>query len=257
MAAASVVGDQSQVFGLINFQNGSLVRTVTSTMIVSIFSLILLLACMPSQNNHQAESTSMPDMILLPTPSYESATSVEEALYQRRSIREYKDEPLSSLHVSQLLWAAQGVTHPNGYRTAPSAGALYPLEIYFIAGDVEELPAGIYRYLPQEHALILTATGDHRQVVFNAALNQEMILEAPASILISAVYERTNVKYGSRGTRYVHMEVGCAAQNIYLQAESLGLGTVFIGAFHDEEVRSALNLLAKEQPLAILPVGRK
>lgn len=188
----------------------------------------------------------MPEMISLPAPSYESATSVEEALYQRRSIREYKDELLTLLHVSQLLWAAQGITHPNGYRTAPSAGALYPLEIYLLAGDVEELPSGVYRYLPQEHALILTYPGDHRRAVFDAALDQEMIMEAPASILISAVYERTNVKYGSRGTRYVHIEVGCVAQNIYLQAESLELGTVFIGAFHDDEVKAVLNLQTQE-----------
>lgn len=199
----------------------------------------------------------MPEMISLPTPIYESATSVEEALNQRRSIREYKHEPLTLDQISQLLWAAQGVTHPNGYRTAPSAGALYPLEVYLLAGEIEELPSGIYRYLPQEHALFLTAPGDHRQAVFDAALDQEMILDAPASIVISAVYERTTAKYRSRGTQYVHMEVGCAVQNIYLQAESLELGTVVIGAFYDGEVRSALNIQGLEQPLAILPVGRK
>lgn len=199
----------------------------------------------------------MPETISLPPPSYKSAKSVEEALYQRRSIREYKDAPLTLLQVSQLLWAAQGVTHPNGYRTAPSAGALYPLEVYLLAGDVVELPSGIYKYLPQEHALILTNPGDHRRAVFNAAMDQEMILDAPASIVISAVYERTTIKYRSRGTQYVHMEVGCAAQNIYLQAESLELGTVFIGAFHDDEIKAALNLRGQEQPLAILPVGVK
>lgn len=199
----------------------------------------------------------MPDKIPLPAPSYESSTSVEEALYRRRSIREYSNESLTLLQISQLLWAAQGITHPNGYRTSPSAGALYPLEVYLLAGKVDELVAGIYRYLPQEHALILTTSGDRRQSVYDAALDQDMILDAPASLVISAVYERTSVKYGSRGSRYVHMEVGCAAQNVYLQAESLNLGTVFIGAFHDDKVKKALKLQEQEQPLAILPVGRK
>lgn len=227
------------------------------TKIGSSFALMLLLACTPNQDNNQVVRNYMPELISLPDPAYKSTTSIEEALYQRRSIREYKDEPLTLLQVSQLLWAAQGVTHHNGYRTAPSAGALYPLEVSLLAGDIEELPSGIYRYLPQEHALILTTPGDQRRAVFDAALDQEMILDAPASIVISAVYERTTVKYRSRGTQYVHMEVGCAAQNIYLQAESLELGTVIIGAFQDDEVKAALNLPAQEQPLAILPVGRK
>lgn len=232
-------------------------RTSCSTVIVSIFAIALLMACTPSQDPYPSETTTMPDTISLPAPSYDGATSVEKALYQRRSVREYQDEPLTLLQVSQLLWAAQGITHPNGYRTAPSAGALYPLEVYLLASDIEELSSGIYRYLPQEHALILTTPGDHRRAVYDAALDQEMILDAPASILISAVYERTTVKYRSRGEQYVHMEVGCVAQNIYLQAESLKLGTVLIGAFHDDEVKAGFNLPSQEQPLAILTVGKE
>jgi SagB-type dehydrogenase family enzyme len=226
--------------------------------LITILSVaMLLLACTTSQNTQQSERTIMPGTIPLPIPIYESSTSVEEALYQRRSIREYKDEPLTLKEVSQLLWAAQGITHPSGKRTAPSAGALYPLEVYLLAGEVDELPAGIYKYLPHDHALTLIASGDHRQDVFAASLGQEMILEAPASIIISAIYERTSIKYGQRAERYVHMEVGSVAENIYLQAESLGIGTVFIGAFSDDQVKGVLNLPSQEQPLAIFPVGRK
>lgn len=199
----------------------------------------------------------MPELIPLPTPIYESSTSVEEALYNRRSIREYKDEPLKLNEVSQLLWAAQGITNPNGKRTAPSAGALYPLEVYLLAGEVDELFAGIYKYLPHEHALRIVTPGDFRQDVYSASLEQEMILDAPASIVISAIYERTSIKYGKRAERYVHMEVGSVAENIHLQAETLGMGTVFIGAFSDDQVKRVLNLQSQEQPLAIFPIGRK
>jgi SagB-type dehydrogenase family enzyme len=228
-----------------------------NNLVLFLCSAALLLACTPKQNDHQSERTTMPEVIPLPAPTYESTTSVEGALYHRRSIREYKDEPLTLDDISQLLWAAQGITHPNGYRTAPSAGALYPLEVYLLAGDVDELPSGFYKYLPQEHALTLTASGDHRQDAFAAALGQEMILDAPASIVVSAIYEKTKIKYGGRGERYVHMEVGGVAQNIYLQAESLGIGTVFIGAFSDDQMKSALNLPEEESPLAILPIGRR
>jgi len=199
----------------------------------------------------------MPELIPLPTPIYEGSTSVEEALYHRRSIREYKDDPLKLREVSQLLWAAQGITNPNGKRTAPSAGALYPLEVYLLAGEVDELSAGIYKYLPHEHALTIVTSGDFRQDVYSASFEQEMILDAPASIVISTIYERTSIKYGMRTERYVHMEVGSVAENIYLQAEPLAIGTVFIGAFSDDQVKRVLKLQSQEQPLAIFPIGRK
>ncbi len=197
------------------------------------------------------------NMLKLPPPLFESETSVEEALLTRRSIREYSDESLTLAEISQLLWAAQGITHPAGLRTAPSAGGLYPLEIYLLAGNVAELPAGIYHYKPESHELILIAEGDQRQALCQAALGQSAVQDAAAIIVISAVYERTTVKYGERGVSYVHMEVGSVAQNIYLQAVSLNLGTVFIGAFHDNEVKKVLQMGKDEQPLGLLPVGRK
>lgn len=194
--------------------------------------------------------------IALPPSEHEGEMSVEQALLERRSVREYAPGPLTMSEISQLLWSAQGITHPNGLRTAPSAGGLYPLEIYLAAGEVVDLEAGIYRYKPQGHELLSVREGDHRRELSRAALGQSALLEAPAVIVIAGVYERTTVKYGSRGVQYVHIEVGCAAENIHLQAVSLGLGTVFIGAFHDDGVKEVLRLGADEQPFALMPVGR-
>ncbi len=194
---------------------------------------------------------------ILPTPLYDGDTSVEKALLQRRSVRSYADEPLTLAEVSHLLWAAQGITSPSGGRTAPSAGALYPLEIYLLSGVVNDLPTGLYHYKPSDHSLTLVVEGDQRQALYEAALSQSAVKEAAVVIVITAIYERTTVKYGERGEQYVHMEVGCVAQNIYLQAVSLDLGTVFIGAFHDDRVREVLHLGADEQPLGLMPVGRK
>lgn len=212
-------------------------------------------------STHFQRSTSksidvMEDKIELPGPIHDGTTSLEQTLLQRRSVREYAQQPLTLAEVSQLLWAAQGITHSGGKRTAPSAGALYPLEVYLLAGEVEGLPQGIYRYLPGEHALTRTVQADRRSALSQAALDQEAVAQAPAVIVLSGIYERTTMKYGDRGIRYVHMEVGSAAQNLYLQAVSMDLGTVFIGAFHDEEVMKVLSLPAEEWPLCIMPVGR-
>lgn len=227
------------------------------------FSLVLIVilgagcrnSTPPTTEPHLFEAESL--LIALPTPLYDSNTSVEQALLERRSIREYRLEPLTLAEISQLLWAAQGITHPAGLRTAPSAGALYPLEIYLLAGNVTDLRAAIYRYNPESHALSLIAEGDQRLALYQAALGQSAVQDAAAVIVIAAIYERTTVKYGERGVSYVHMEVGSAAQNLYLQATSLNLGTVFIGAFHDDEVKKVLHMAADEQPLGLMPVGRK
>jgi len=194
--------------------------------------------------------------VALPSPVYTGDTPVEQALLARRSVRAYQDEPLALAEIGQLLWAAQGIINPRGYRTAPSAGALYPLEITLLVGDIRELPAGVYRYLPGRHQLVRVAQGDFRAELANAALGQEAVGEAPAVITIAGVYQRTTKKYSQRGVQYVHMEVGAVAQNVYLQAEALGLGTVFIGAFVDDEVKEVLRLGAQEQPLGLMPVGR-
>jgi SagB-type dehydrogenase family enzyme len=194
--------------------------------------------------------------ISLPEPRYAGDVSVEQALRERRSVRTYKDNSLDVAEISQILWSAQGITSPRGFRTAPSAGALYPLELYLIAGKVESLSSAIYKYRPHDHALLEIVPGDQRSALSRAALHQSAIRRAPAVILFCAVYERTTGKYGQRGIRYVHMEVGHAAQNVCLQAIGLGLHTAVIGAFRDAEVKKIANLPADEQPLYFVPVGR-
>lgn len=194
--------------------------------------------------------------MVLPEPRKESNTSIEEALLKRRSIREYKDEALSLEEISQILWSAQGITAPErGGRTAPSAGALYPLEIYLVVRKAENLGPGVYHYLPEGHKIKQVLEKDMSGELAIAGLNQMFIKEAPINIVVSAVFSRTTSKYGERGNQYVYMEAGHASQNIYLEVESLGLGTVAVGAFSDEEVKRILNL-QEEIPLYIMPIGR-
>ena len=192
----------------------------------------------------------------LPRPRLSGPWSVEGALAKRRSAREYTGEALTRAELAQLLWAAQGITDAEGLRTAPSAGALYPLEVYVAVGVVEDLPSGIYRYEPGRHALAFVAEGDRRVELAAGALGQECVQEGAAVIALAAVYRRTTGKYGERGIRYVHMEVGHAAQNVYLQAVALGLGMVVVGAFDDRDVKRIMNMGAKEEPVCLMPVGR-
>ncbi len=194
--------------------------------------------------------------VALPAPRLEGEVPVERALAERRSVRAFAAEPLSLSAVSQLLWAAQGITDSEGRRTAPSAGALYPLEAFLVAGDVSGLPAGVYRYDPRRHRLTRTAEGDVRPRVADAALDQDWVAEAPAIVVLAAVYQRTARKYRERAPRYVHMEVGHAAQNVYLQALAMGLGTTMVGAFRDAELARALGPMGRAKPLGLLPVGK-
>ncbi|HEY5513541.1 MAG TPA: SagB/ThcOx family dehydrogenase, partial [Geomonas sp.] len=176
-------------------------------------------------------------------------------LLSRRSIREYRDEPLTLAEVGQLLWAAQGVTAPRGRRTVPSAGALYPLELYLVAGKVGDLPPGIYHYRPQAHTLALVLAGDRRGELSGAA-HQASIKKAPASLVFSALFARTTGKYGKRGVHYVYMDHGHAAENVYLQAVALDLGTFVIGGFDDDALRRVMPFTPAEEPLSVMPVGR-
>ncbi len=196
-------------------------------------------------------------MIKLPPPQLQGEISVEEAISKRRSIRDYLTLPLTLKELSQLLWAAQGITDSQSSRRAtPSAGATYPLEIYLVCGNVEGLSPGVYKYLPSQHSLKLHLEGDKRSALSRAALNQPWVGEAPVDLVFTAVYSRTTTTYGKRGIRYVDMEAGHAAENVYLQCVGLKLGTVVVGAFYDEEVKKVLALPEEEVPLYILPVGR-
>lgn len=194
--------------------------------------------------------------VTLPEPRHDGTMPVETALTLRRSVRSFSRQPLELSEISQIVWAAQGITHPAGLRTAPSAGALYPLEIHVLAGTVNRLPAGTYRYSPRKHELEKTVDGDKRRDLCSASLQQPPVKQAPAAIIICGIFGRTTIKYGDRGIRYVHMEAGHAAQNVCLQAVALGLETVVIGAFNDDNVRDVLQLKSNEQPLYIIPVGR-
>ena len=193
--------------------------------------------------------------VQLPKPSADGDLSLESAIRERRSIRKFSSRSLSLADVAQLLWAAQGVTARDGRRTAPSAGALYPLELYIVVGSVDSLPTGVYRYLPGKHRLRQITGGDLRGPLAKAALDQSWVRRAPTVLVITGVYERSAKKYGQRARRYTHIEVGHTAQNVYLQAVGLELGTVVVGAFDDAGVREALNLPPDHAPLALMPIG--
>jgi len=198
-------------------------------------------------------------VLVLPPPRLKGAMSVEEAIHKRRSKRDYSDEPITLEELSQLLYSAQGISEPaNRLRTAPSAGGTYPLEIYVVVkeGGCATLEAGTYRYDPSQHALERSSRGDIHMELTAASLDQAWVRDAAINIIVAAVYERTTGRYGDRGVRYVHMEVGHAGQNIYLEATSLGLGTVVIGAFHEDQIQGLLNLSENCKPLYVIPVGR-
>jgi len=228
---------------------------IFAIIVAAILLGIILVAC--SSNKQPANVENQDAALILPTPQYDGEISVEKALLERRSVRSYTSEPLTMAEVSQLLWAAQGITSSRGGCTSPSAGALYPLGVYLLAGEVTDLPAGIYHYQPSEHTLTLVVKGDQQQAMYEVALSQSPVKDAAAVIVITAIYEHTTAKYDDRGIQYVHMEVGTAAQNIYLQAVSLNLGTVFIGAFHDDQVKRILQLSGNEIPLGIMPLSKK
>jgi len=189
-------------------------------------------------------------VIPLPSPRLDGSMSLEETLGRRRSVRFFGSDPISPADVSQLLWAAQGITDPTGKRTAPSAGALYPLETYAVTPD------GIFHYDPAAHVLVLVRSGDHREELYDAALMMDSVRRAPLTIVLAAVHARTEARYGrERAPRYVHIEAGHAAQDILLQAVALGLGAVPIGAFLDDEVGEVLGLTSDRSPLYLVSIG--
>lgn len=195
------------------------------------------------------------NVIELPPPESDGPLSLERTISQRRSVRSFAPTALTVSQIAQLLWAAQGITDRGRFRTAPSAGALYPLELYLVAGKVDGLEPGVYHYLPHDHSLERTASGDMRPELSAAALGQRALISAPAVLVMCAVYERVTGKYGRRGDRYVHMEAGHAAQNFALQAVALGLAGVPIGAFSDQQIQNVLGLPNESEPLYLLPFG--
>lgn len=209
---------------------------------------ILGVSFLYAQDVQQLET--MENEILLPRPQLKGKMSVEQAIEERRSKRRYHPQELTLAQISQLLWSAQGITdRQRGFRAAPSAGALYPMEIYLLNKD------GLFHYLPEEHKLEQVLQEDLRRGLAGACFGQSFIAQAPVDIVIAAVYERITAHYGLRDSRYTHIEVGHIAQNIHLQAVALGLGSVPVGAFDQGAVKELLKLPNEEQPLYIIPVG--
>jgi SagB-type dehydrogenase family enzyme len=209
----------------------------------------------PDQMNQEEVITRLPD------PSVKGSMSVEESLSKRRSVRSYQAGPLTLQQASQLLWAAYGISDSTSYsrlklRTAPSAGATYALELYLLAGNVEGLDAGMYKFTPDGHSITLVRKGDIRKEVAQACLDQKMLHQAPATIVYAAVYPRIRGRYGDRGAdRYLCMDIGHSAQNVYLQSVALGLATCAVGAFDDEKLAKVLQLPAEEKIMYLMPVG--
>jgi len=216
------------------------------------FPFMLAMASVPESKDTSKNN------IDLPKPKFKGSMSVEETIKKRRTERSFVSITLSQQQLSQILWAAQGITEEGGFkRSIPSAGALYPLNIFAVVGKegVDDVQAGVYQYQPAHHQIKCVIPGDLRKKLAEAALSQMWISRAPITIVITAEYERTTEKYGKRGVRYIHMEVGHAGQNIFLQAESLNLGAGIVGAFEDERVKDILKLPDEYVPLLIMPVG--
>jgi len=204
------------------------------------------------------------EVIYLTLPRKVTNISVEEAILLRRSIREYTRDPVKLEDLAMILWAAYGVTDPRwGFRTSPSAGATYPLEVYVVVGengvlvrDGEYLKPGVYKYDVHRHLLTPVKSGDVRRELAVAALNQKWVEDSPVNLVICAVFERTTARYGERGrVRYVPMEVGHLGQNVYLMITALGYGGVVVGAFYDDRVQAIISAKPDEIPMYIIPIG--
>ncbi|UCD57034.1 MAG: SagB/ThcOx family dehydrogenase [Candidatus Hydrogenedentota bacterium] len=227
----------------------SMMKVLTFLMVIGFFSSAEVLG-----------ETMKEEKIMLPEPSHEGKVSVEEAIKGRRTIRSFRPDPLTLSQLSQLLWAAQGITdEKRGFRSAPSGGALYPLDVYAAVGEkgVEGLAEGVYHYLPHRHALQRLKEGDKRGDIARAALGQGWMAQAPVILVITSEYRRITGKYGRRGIRYAQIEVGHVGQNIFLQAGALGLGAGIVGAFDDRETGEVIGASAGHEPLCIMPVGYK
>jgi len=217
-----------------------------------VLALSLVVALLASPFSAESQSTASTEKVIkLTLPKYDGSLSVEKALLERRTVRSYKDEPLNMAEISQILWAAQGITEPKrGLRTAPSARALYLLNTYLLVGNVTGLQVGMYNYQPQGHELVKIADRDVKAELYKA-VGQVTIKNAPAVLVFTGLSDR------STNPRWMYLEAGHAAQNVFLQAQSLKLGTVTVGGFKDADVMMVLNLPNNEEPIYVMPLGRK
>jgi SagB-type dehydrogenase family enzyme len=213
--------------------------------IFCLFCLALVLGVTPAVSKNPPLS-----IIKLPEPKTNSAVSLEYAIKNRRSERGFSSDKLTLAQISQLLWAAQGITDPDwGLRSAPSAGAIYPLEVYVVRSS------GIFHFVPEKNTLEQINNQDRRQALAQAALGQAFVQEAPVTFVLAANFVKVRQKYGGRTERYVYIEIGHAAENLLLQATALGLGAIPVGAFWDDIAKRVLSLPEELFPLYLIPVG--
>jgi SagB-type dehydrogenase family enzyme len=225
--------------------------------ILSLFFFLLAAASLVLVTEKECAGMDGKEYISLPQPKLDGKMTVEQAIKARRSFRDYTLTPLTLEDISSLFWSAQGITGKNGLRAAPSAGAAYPVIAYIAVHNVQGMEPGLYRYLPKGHKLEKLFSKDLRDELASACLNQPCVRKAAASIILTARYSEITPTYGQRGILYTHFEIGHISENIYLEAESLGIGTVAVGAFVDEKVKKALSLPEDEVPLYIMPLGRR
>jgi SagB-type dehydrogenase family enzyme len=221
-------------------------------LVVQTLGLVILISSLGSET--------MAAEIALPSPSYKGTVSVEEALKARRTHRSFQSRPLTLKQFSQILWGAYGVSaqkYGSFLKTAPSAGALYPLDIYGVVGEggVETLAPGVYHFRPENHAVELVKEGDLRAQVARHALQQMWMAKAPLMLIITGEYNRSSIKYGPRGVTYTHIEAGHVGQNIFLQTEAIGLKAGIVGAFDNRGVVTTMGVPPSHDPLLIMPVG--
>ena len=196
--------------------------------------------------------------IELPEPGNTDA-SLETVVSQRKSIRSFADKSLTIEQLSRLLVTADGITHTSGdwqMRAAPSGGALYPIDIYVMASNVESLDQGLYHFQVSDSSLELVSKGDYANAIHAASFEQSAVGSSPITVILTARFDRSTIKYSDRGFRYTYMEAGSICQNIYLQATALGLGTVAVGAFNDDSLNELLGIDGHDEAgLLIMPVG--
>lgn len=218
--------------------------------------IILAVAALALSDNSKTDASGV---VKLPAPRTDGGISVEKALSERRSIRSFKNGSLTIDEISQLLWAAQGITDDKGHRTSPSAMASYPLEIYLLAGNVTELPAGVYHYSPEGHNISTVALGNKIPELFGTPMNgkTDWRASAPAIFIVTGVFERVNKVPGQDLSRFVHVEAGTASENLLLEVVSLGLGATYTAGFDENKTRECLGLADGQDPIAVIPVGRK
>lgn len=195
-------------------------------------------------------------LVTLPSPGVSDPFPLDQAISERHSVRSFQRRGLTQLMLARLLWSAQG-RRDAFYRTVPSAGATYPLDLLVMvsASGVEGIPHGLFKYRPEEHALLKEEEKDQRKALAVAAINQDFIRSAPVVLMVAADLTRIEPRYGSRSWRYIYLEAGHVGQNVSLMAVSLGLGSVMIGAFYDEQVKKILGLENHTEPVYIIPVG--